>query len=79
MGRSSLEWLCFIIAVAQRTFHSIFNTYDFRAESTCGILILGWRRSANRTRLQVNSLLTGNFPILGSKKPFSLQEATALQ
>jgi hypothetical protein len=39
MGRSPLEWLCFIIAVGQRTFHSLFNAYDFRAETTCGILI----------------------------------------
>jgi len=44
---------------------------------------IGWRRSADRTRLQANSLVsgnfTGNFAILVSQKPISLQETAVLQ
>ena len=43
----------------------------------------GWRRSADRTCLQANSLLTGNFTgnfvIFGPQKPFSLRETAVLQ
>jgi len=43
----------------------------------------GWRRSADRTRLQPNSLLTGNFTgnfaISGLREPIPEQETAALQ
>src|SRR5260370_29784283 len=43
----------------------------------------GWRRSADRTRLQANSLLTrnftGNLTISVSQKPISLHETAVLQ
>ena len=43
----------------------------------------GWRRSADRTSLQANSLVsgnfTGNFAILVSQKPISLHETAVLQ
>src|ERR1700720_4494875 len=43
----------------------------------------GWRRSADRTRLQANSLLTGNFTgnfaISGLPRPISQQETAAPQ
>jgi len=45
--------------------------------------MVGWRRSADRTRLHANSLLTGNFTgnfsILGPETPISLRKAAALQ
>jgi len=43
----------------------------------------GWRRSADRTSLQANSLVsgnfTGNFAILGLRDTISCQKTTALQ
>jgi hypothetical protein len=39
----------------------------------------GWRRSADRTRLQANSLLTGNFAILKLREPLSWLKSTAPQ
>jgi hypothetical protein len=43
----------------------------------------GWRRSADRTCLQPNSLLTGNltgkFTIFGLPEPLSMQEPEVLQ
>jgi hypothetical protein len=43
----------------------------------------GWRRSADRTSLQANSLIsgnfTGNFAILVSQKPISLHQTAVLQ
>ena len=48
-----------------------------------GAGLAGWRRSADRTRLQANSLLsgnlTGNFAILGLQVQISEQETAALQ
>src|ERR1700733_1527073 len=45
----------------------------------CGLP--GWRRSADRTRLRANSLLTGNLTgkmvVLGSQSRVSMQEGTA--
>jgi hypothetical protein len=45
--------------------------------------LAGWRRSADRTRLQPNSLLTGNFAgnfaISGLREPIPEQETAALQ
>jgi hypothetical protein len=42
-------------AVAQRpTWAELFNIVS-------SLRLPGWRRSADRTRLQANSLLTGNF------------------
>jgi len=45
--------------------------------------LAGWRRSANRTRLQANSLLTGNLTgnsaISEAQKPISRQEAPVPQ
>jgi hypothetical protein len=45
--------------------------------------LLGWRRSADRTRLQADSLLTGNFTgnfaILGPCEPSSTQDTAVLQ
>jgi len=38
-----------------------------------------WRRSADRTRLQANSLLTGNFAILGRLEAALKQETAVLQ
>jgi hypothetical protein len=57
-----------------------FLTYSTSAEETG---LAGWRRSADRTSLQANSLVsgnfTGNFAILVSQKPISLHETAVLQ
>src|ERR1700682_1834678 len=48
-----------------------------------GVGLVGWRRSADRTRLQPNSLLTGNFTgnfaISGLPRPISYQQTAAPQ
>ncbi len=53
-----------------------------RVESL-GAGLVGWRRSADRTRLQANSLLTGNFTgkiaVSGLLRPISWQEAAVPQ
>jgi hypothetical protein len=45
--------------------------------------LAGWRRSADRTHLQPNSLLTGNFTgnfaILAPCEPISMQDTAVLQ
>jgi hypothetical protein len=57
-----------------------FLTYSTSAEETG---LPGWRRSADRTCLQPNSLLTGNltgkFMIFGLPEPLSMQETAVLQ
>jgi hypothetical protein len=54
---------------------------SLKAWPTAGLA--GWRRSADRTRLSANSLLTGNFTgnftISVSQKPISLHETAVLQ
>jgi hypothetical protein len=48
-----------------------------------GAGLVGWRRSADRTRLRANSLVsgnfTGNFAILGLRDTITCQETAALQ
>jgi hypothetical protein len=39
----------------------------------------GWRRSADRTRLRMNSLLTGNFAISGLRQPIQMQKTALLR
>src|ERR1700730_2480324 len=39
MGRSSLEWLCFFVAVVRRASRPPIEYLQFRAESTCSILL----------------------------------------
>jgi hypothetical protein len=41
----------------------------FKDDPIRGFHLLGWRRSADRTRLQANSLVLGNFRELAPRNP----------
>jgi hypothetical protein len=57
----------------RRAFLRVLETFSLRAR------LPGWRRSADRTRLHANSLLTGNFAILRLRAPILWLETNALQ
>jgi hypothetical protein len=61
----------------------VWRAFSSRKENSPKTRMPGWRRSADRTRLHANSLLTGNFTgkfaILVPQKPISLHETAVLQ
>jgi hypothetical protein len=57
----------------------VWRAFSSRKENSPKTRMPGWRRSADRTRLHANSLLTGKFAILVPQKPISLHETAVLQ